>query len=128
VDYQSALDLFDHLKTTMTDDAERPNDLGEFVTRLHAKETVDGQLRAIVYNMIFTIEAPSVSPIVYRTPTAHIASTHRTAKTSSLIDCIVHCRCGSMFDETTLVQCYACQVRLPTDSRCPGQYLKLSLI
>ena len=128
VDYQSALDLFDRLKTSMTDEAEQRNDLGEFVTRLHAKETIDGQIRAIVYDMIFTIEAPSVSPIVYRTLTSHIASTHRTSKAISFIDCIVHCRCGSMYDETTLVQCYACQVRLPTGLRCLDQYLELSFI
>ena len=42
---------------------------------------------------------------------ANNMNSHRTTRSRTSSDCIVHCRCGSVYDENSLVQCYACQVR-----------------
>lgn len=70
----------------------------DFITRLHRKEVLDGQVREILAEMIFQIDTQQPSPSVL--PPRPIKS-----------HWIVHCRCGSTFDETPLVQCYACQVK-----------------
>ena len=66
------------------------NEFEEFVERLHRRETFDGIIRQCLYEMIFEIDS--------NVPT----------KISKEI--LLHCRCGSVFEETILVQCYACQV------------------
>ncbi len=82
----------------------------DFITCLHEKEIVNGQIREILYETIFNID--NISSIVYKTIVPNTTSTHRTTKHILTNDCIIHCRCGSVYDETLLVQCYACQVRI----------------
>lgn len=42
--------------------------------------------------------------------TANGSSSFRSQRTNSSSEILVHCRCGSNCDETSLVQCYACQL------------------
>jgi hypothetical protein len=88
--------------------------LENFITRLHEKEVIDGQIREILYDIIYNIDDTSNidSPIVYKIVLANNNNSHRLTRTKTSSDCIVHCRCGSVYDENSLVQCYACQVRL----------------
>jgi len=88
--------------------------LENFITRLHEKEVIDGQVRESLYEAIFNIDDNSNnnSPIVYKIVLANNVSSHRPTRSKISSDCIVHCRCGSVYDENSLVQCYACQVRL----------------
>ena len=85
------------------------NILNDFITCLHEKEVINGQIRESLYETIFNID--NTSPIVYKTVASNTTNTHRTTKNILTNDCIIHCRCGSVYDETLLVQCYACQVR-----------------
>jgi hypothetical protein len=89
--------------------------LENFITQLHEKEVMDGQVRELIYEIIYNIDENSEdndSPIVYKIVLANNVSSHRVSRSRTSSDCIVHCRCGSVFDENSLVQCYACQVRL----------------
>lgn len=105
--YQSTLDLFNHINDN--DKNERNlTILKDFVTRLHEKETIDGHIREILYDIIYSIE-PS-TPIVYKTVQVNTINANRTTKNVPTNDCIIHCRCNSVYDEISLVQCYACQV------------------
>jgi hypothetical protein len=103
--YQSTINLFDN----MNESERNLNSFQKFVTHLHEKEVINGQIRATLYDIIFNLD--NNSPIVYKTIQANPTNTHRTTKNIPINDCIVHCRCGSVYDETLLVQCYACQVR-----------------
>jgi len=87
--------------------------LENFITRLHEKEVIDGQIRELLYETIYNISDNSNnnSPIVYKIVLANTSSMHRLTRIKASSDCIVHCRCGSVYDENSLVQCYACQVR-----------------
>jgi len=89
------------------------NTLENFITRLHEKEVVDGQIRSILYDIIYNIDdnLNNTSPIVYKIVLANNVSSHRLIRSKISTDYIVHCRCGSVYDENSLVQCYACQVR-----------------
>lgn len=62
-----------------------------FVQRLHRRETIDGLVRQCLYEAIFEIDGNAPSKISK--------------------EILLHCRCGSSFEETLLVQCYACQVK-----------------
>lgn len=91
------------------------NTLEEFVRRFHQREVRDGQIREILYNLISKIEEndeveEEEDRIVYRIVSTTTVPHHRSARANDLI---VHCRCGSVQDETSLVQCYACQVKFP---------------
>lgn len=70
---------------------------------------MNGLVRESLYDIIFSID--SSSPVVYKTILSNTTSANRTTKIALVNDCTVHCRCGSVYDETSLVQCYACQVR-----------------
>ncbi|CAF5217662.1 unnamed protein product, partial [Rotaria magnacalcarata] len=106
--YQSTIDLFNNM--TDTDKNERnSSSLQYFIERLHEKETMNGQIREILCDIIYSI-CPS-TPVVYKIVQANTTNTNRTTKTILTNDSIVHCRCGSVYDEVSLVQCYACQVR-----------------
>ena len=86
-----------------------------FITNLHEKEVTDGQVREVLYDIIYNIDDNSEdndSPIVYKIVLANNINSHRTLRFRTSSDCIVHCRCGSVYDENSLVQCYACQVRI----------------
>ena len=76
----------------------------DFIARLHGKEVLNGQIREILAEMIFQIDSQQPSPFAPPPP--------RIIKSNW----IVHCPCGSTFDETPLVQCYACQVKIPLPS------------
>ncbi|CAF3258220.1 unnamed protein product [Rotaria socialis] len=105
--YQSTIDLFNNM--TDTDKNERNSaSLQYFIERLHEKETMNGQIREILYDIIYNV-GPS-TPVVYKTVQANTTNTNRTTKTILTNDSIVHCRCGSVYDEVSLVQCYACQL------------------
>ena len=86
--------------------------LENFIGRLHEKEVLDGQVREVLYDVIYNIDEDSTdnSPIVYKIVLGNSMNSHRTGRTRTSSDCIVHCRCGSVYDENSLVQCYACQV------------------
>lgn len=89
--------------------------LEEFIARLHKKETVHGQIREVLYDIIYTIDDHTDdddSPIVYKIVLANNVNTHRAPRGRTTSDCVVHCRCGSVYDENSLIQCYACQVSL----------------
>ncbi|CAF4985441.1 unnamed protein product, partial [Rotaria socialis] len=64
-------------------------------------------------DVIFNIDDNSnnESPIVYKIVLAGNVNSHRTLRSRTSPDFVVHCRCGSVYDESSLVQCYACQVR-----------------
>ncbi len=99
-EYKSTINLF----TNLNQDNKNERNLDifkDFITRLHNKEVINGQIRETLSDIIFNIDQKN-SPILFNT-----TNTHRIIKTN----CIVHCRCGSVYDETSLVQCYACQVR-----------------
>ena len=85
--------------------------LESFIERLHEKEVRDGQIRQVLYEIIYNISDHSDddSPIAYKIVLDIKPNSHRPPK-SRTAECIVHCRCGSVFDENSLVQCYACQV------------------
>lgn len=89
-DYRATLSLFDPLNFH-----DLPpscfTELEQFISRSHRREITDGILRRCLYEMIFDIDACLPKKICKD----HL---------------IVHCRCGSFFEETILVQCYACQV------------------
>lgn len=82
----------------------------DFISRLHGKEVLDGQVREILAEMIFQIDTQQPSPSVSPPP--------RIIKSNW----IVHCRCGSTIDETPLVQCYACQVKSSFPSFLPDSH------
>jgi len=88
--------------------------LENFIGRLHEKEIIEGQIREILYDMIYSIDNNSnnKSPIAYKIILDNKTNLHRTSRSRTSSDCIIHCRCGSVHDEISLVQCYACQVRL----------------
>jgi hypothetical protein len=95
--------------------------LEDFIARLHEKEVQDGEIRGILYDIIYDIDnniENNESPIIYKIVLANNITSHRTSKSTAPSDCIVHCRCGSVYDENSLVQCYACQVRFLMSRRC----------
>ncbi|CAF1039536.1 unnamed protein product [Rotaria sordida] len=110
VEYKKILNLFLNMK-----DKERNltnlQTLENFIGRLHEKEIIYGQIREILYDIIYNIDENSDndSPIVYKIVLASNVNSHRTSRSRTSSDCIVHCRCGSVYDENSLVQCYACQ-------------------
>jgi hypothetical protein len=89
------------------------NTLENFIANLHEKEVRDGQIRETLYDIIYNIDENSMnnSPICYKIVLANSTNSHRPARNKSAVDYTVHCRCGSVYDENSLVQCYACQVR-----------------
>ena len=88
--YQSTIDLFRNLSPNVPD--ERNVRLFEdFIREFHQSEVHHGLTRQTLAEIIFQIDE-NPTPKILKTPY------------------IIHCRCGSSFDETTLVQCYACQV------------------
>ncbi len=96
IEYQSTINLFDN----MQDEHQNDRNLGifqDFIKRFHQKEVLHGQIREILAEIIFHIDQNQT--ILYNTPRP--IKNHR----------IIHCRCGSNCEETSLVQCYACQVR-----------------
>jgi hypothetical protein len=93
LEYQSTINLFKNFN----EENFNQRNLGilkDFIARLHEKEVIDGQIREILSEIIFNIESISLN-------TQRITKNHW----------IVHCRCGSTYDEVPLVQCYACQVK-----------------
>ncbi|CAF0970907.1 unnamed protein product [Adineta steineri] len=117
--YKTMLNLFTNMQEEQTD----LNTLENFIERLHKKETIDGQIRQILYDIIYNIsdkiiddddddddETIDNSPIVYKIVLDNKPSSHRASRSRTGSDCIVHCRCGSVYDEISLVQCYACQL------------------
>ena len=108
MEYKLTINLFDNINDE-DKNGRNLNSFKDFITCLHEKEVTHGQIRESLYDMIFTID--KTSPIVYKTIVANTTNTHRTSKNTLANDCIIHCRCGSVYDETLLVQCYACQVR-----------------
>lgn len=84
-----------------------------FIERLHRKEIIDGQIRQVLYEIIYNLDENSDndSPINYKIVLDSKINSHRTSKSRTALDCIIHCRCGSVHDEISIVQCYACQVR-----------------
>ena len=95
--YRSTMDFFPRF----TDDDFRERNLEifqDFIARLHRKEVLQGQIREILSEMIFHIDTQ------YPSSLAHPLRLNKT-------NWIVHCQCGSTFDEVPLVQCYACQVQ-----------------
>ncbi len=93
LEYQSTINLFKNFN----EENFNQRNLGilkDFIARLHEKEVIDGQIREILSEIIFNIESIS-------------SNTQRIIKNHW----IVHCRCGSTYDEVPLVQCYACQVK-----------------
>lgn len=88
--------------------------LEEFIGRFHEKEVIDGQVREVLYDLIYCIDEDSDNnpPINYKTVLGNTNSSHRLQRPRISSDFIVHCRCGSVYDENSLVQCYACKVRL----------------
>ena len=95
LDYQSPIALF---RTFTEDDFNQKHSglLTDFIARLHAKEVLAGPIREILAEIIFNVDLQQ--------PTASDAP--RMIKKNW----IVHCRCGSTYDEVPLVQCYACQL------------------
>lgn len=111
-DYEKMFELF----VFMNDDEQHSTNfhtLDEFISRLHAKEVIDGQVREVLYDLIYCIDEDSEnnSPINYKIVLGNTNSSHRIQRSRTSSDCIVHCRCGSVYDENSLVQCYACEVR-----------------
>ncbi|CAM4952280.1 unnamed protein product [Rotaria socialis] len=86
--------------------------LEKFISSFHEREVIHGQIREILYDVIFNIDDNSnnESPIVYKIVLAGNVNSHRTLRSRTSPDFIVHCRCGSVYDESSLVQCYACQL------------------
>jgi hypothetical protein len=111
IEYQTKLKLFDYMNEN-----ERKltnlHTLENFIGNLHEKEVIDGQVREILYDIIYNIDEDSAnnSPIVYKIVLGNSINSHRTGRMKTSSDYIVHCRCGSVYDENSLVQCYACQV------------------
>ena len=101
VNYQSTIDLFPRSVTIKAEDLHW-TEFEHFVSRLHQREVFDGDIRQTLYRVIFTIDEMD---LVEPAPTPH-----RATKPVAVKEHLVHCRCGSFFDETVLVQCYACQV------------------
>ncbi|UJR25931.1 hypothetical protein I4U23_007279 [Adineta vaga] len=110
IKYKNMLDLFIHMQD---EDRHVTNlqTLETFIQYLHDKEVRDGQVRQTVYDIIYNIDDHSNddSPINYKIVLDSKPNSHRTTK-SKTFDGIVHCRCGSVFDDISLVQCYACQL------------------
>jgi hypothetical protein len=111
--YQRTIDLFRHMKHEQSYCLTNQSTLDAFIERLHRREIRDGLVRRTLYDMIYDIASitSTSSPIVYKIVVNSIGS-HRTIKSSGQADFIVHCRCGSVYDENSLVQCYACQVSI----------------
>ncbi|CAF3874447.1 unnamed protein product [Rotaria sp. Silwood1] len=108
INYQPTINLF-HNMNNENKNQRNLNILQNFITYLHKKEIINGQIREILYDIIYTID--NSTSIIYKTVLTNTTNTNRTTKNISTNDYIVHCRCGSMYDETSLVQCYAWQVR-----------------
>jgi hypothetical protein len=111
--FETSLELFQSIPSSY-ETSSPINLLETFITRLHQREVIEGQVRRHLYELVSQLDekAHGPSPIAYKIVLANSAAPHRAGKVSnSVIDQIVHCRCGSMQDETSLVQCYACQVR-----------------
>ena len=111
MEYQKKFELFyfmneDERKITNVQTLEN------FIRDFHDREVIDGHVREVLYDIIYNIDEESEdnSPIVYKIVLGNSANSHRTGRTRVPSDCVVHCRCGSVFDENSLVQCYACQV------------------
>ncbi|CAF1451688.1 unnamed protein product, partial [Adineta steineri] len=101
IEYQSTIDLFNNMNEENKNERNL-NILKDFITRLHEKEVLNGQCREILYDAIFTID----NSLSITIPT----NTHQTPKNTLINKFIIHCRCGSFYDETALVQCYACHL------------------
>ena len=112
-EYQDTLNLFINIKDNDQSLANL-HTLENFIQRLHMKEVINGQIREILYDIVYSIDGNSNedSPIIYKIVLGNSTISHRTSRSRTSSDCIVHCRCGSVNDENSLVQCYACQVRL----------------
>ncbi|CAF0858661.1 unnamed protein product [Adineta ricciae] len=108
--YKSALALF-HFMLHDEQMITHFHMLESFIERLHEKEVRDGQIRQVLYEIIYNISDHSDddSPIAYKIVLDSKPNSHRPSK-SRTVECIMHCRCGSVFDENSLVQCYACQL------------------
>ena len=111
-DYAQTLNLFVNMKVEQAS-LTNITTLEDFITRLHEREVRDGQIREILYDIIYNIDkrAEDESPVNYKIVLSNSFNNHRSNRSTTPVDCIVHCRCGSVQDETSLVQCYACQVR-----------------
>lgn len=111
-EYAQTLNLFIYMQEEPTTQANITT-LEDFITRLHEREVRDGQIREILYDIIYNIDkrAQDHSPVNYKIVLNNNVNSHRSNRSATSVDCVVHCRCGSVQDETSLVQCYACQVR-----------------
>ena len=116
-EYAKKFDLFVYMDE---EDRQLTNlqTLEEFIARLHEKEIIDGQIREVLYDLISCIdeESNNNTPIAYKVVLGNTNSSHRIQRPRISSDCIVHCRCGSVYDENSLVQCYACQVIIPIEN------------
>ncbi|UJR22985.1 hypothetical protein I4U23_026012 [Adineta vaga] len=107
VHYELTINLFNNINDQNQN--ERNLDIfKDFLTCFHEKEVIDGQVRETMYDIIYDLD--NTQPIVYKTVTPTTTSTHRTTKNTCTNDSIIHCRCTSVYDETLLIQCYACQL------------------
>ncbi|CAF4678508.1 unnamed protein product [Rotaria sp. Silwood1] len=111
IEYRNILKLFINVKDK-EQNINNLHTLENFIGRLHEKEVMYGQIRQLLYDIIYNIDdnPDDDSPIVYKIVLAGSVNSHRTSKSKPSSDCIVHCRCGSVYDENSLVQCYACQL------------------
>lgn len=114
--YQTRLKLFQYMKY-LDQNLATIQTLENFIARFHEREVIHGQMREILYDIIYEIDtnydSEDESAVVYKIVHANTVNSHRTSRSRTASDWIVHCRCGSVYDESSLVQCYACQVRFP---------------
>ncbi|CAF1484599.1 unnamed protein product, partial [Rotaria magnacalcarata] len=110
-EYVDILNLFINMKEKDRH-LESLSTLENFISNFHEREVIHGQIKGILYDVIFNIDHNSnnESPIVYKIVLASNVNSHRTLRSKTSSDFIVHCRCGSVYDENSLVQCYACQL------------------
>ena len=113
VEYRDILNSFNNIKDHNQSLANL-HTLENFIQCLHMKEVISGQISEILYDIVYNIASDSNgdSPINYKIVLGNSTNSHRTSRSRTSSDCVVHCRCGSVYDENSLVQCYACQVRL----------------
>lgn len=109
-EYRNKFKLFDRMKF-LQNNTENMQTFEHFITSFHEKETVEGQIREILYDIVYTMDDDKDKiPINYRIVLANGLNSHRSHRSKSSSETIVHCRCGSVYDENSILQCYACQL------------------
>jgi len=110
-EYENKFKLFNRMKI-LQENTENVQTFEQFLTDFHKKEVIEGQIREILYDIIYAVDddTKTKAPITYKIVLANGSNSHRSHRSKSSSDTIVHCRCGSVCDENSLVQCYACQL------------------